>query len=103
VVAGDAEGSLAEGGGVPVARTTAEHQGAEHQGTEQAIERITVALVPKVAGDLQYLLAETGLSKTDLVNRAVSLYRFVQESTAAGREVIIRDKATGEDRIVMFF
>jgi hypothetical protein len=67
------------------------------------IERITVALVPKAAADLQHLLEATGLSKTDLVNRALTLYRFVQESIDADREVIIRDKATGEDRVVMFF
>jgi hypothetical protein len=66
-------------------------------------ERITVALIPKAAADLQYLLGDTGLSKTDLVNRALTLYRFVQESITAGLEVIVRDKATGEDRVVMFF
>jgi hypothetical protein len=71
--------------------------------TTTDIERITVALVPKAAADLQYLLDDTGLSKTDLVNRAISLYKFVEESLAAGREVIVRDKATGEDRVVMFF
>jgi hypothetical protein len=70
--------------------------------TETA-ERITVALVRKAAADLQYLMDSTDLSKTDLVNRALSLYRFFQESTAAGREVIVRDKTTGEDRVVMFF
>jgi hypothetical protein len=89
-MAGEAEGSLARGGSVPAGTTT-------------DTERITVALVPKAATDLQYLLDETGMSKTDLVNRALSLYRFIQESTAAGREVIVRDKSTGEDRIVMFF
>jgi hypothetical protein len=66
-------------------------------------ERITVALVPKAEADLQYLLDKTGLSKTDLVNRSISLYKFVEESTAAGREVLVRDKTTGEDRVVMFF
>jgi hypothetical protein len=71
--------------------------------TTETAERVTVALVPKAAADLQYLVDETGLSKTDIVNRAISLYKFVEESTAAGREVLVRDKATGEDRVVMFF
>jgi hypothetical protein len=71
--------------------------------TTTETERITVALVPKAAADLQYLLDKTGLSKTDLVNRALQLYKFVEESTATGREVIVRDKNTGEDRVVMFF
>ena len=79
--------------GVPGAKAT----------TAADTERITVALVPKAAADLQYLLDSTALSKTDLVNRALSLYRFFQESTAAGREVIVRDKESGQDRVVMFF
>ena len=36
--------------------------------------RITVALIPKVAAELQRLQDGTGLSKTDLVNRAITLY-----------------------------
>jgi hypothetical protein len=72
-------------------------------GTATEVERITVALVPKAVADLQYLVDDTGLSKTDLVNRALSLYKFIQESIAAGREVIVHDKDTGEDRVVMFF
>jgi hypothetical protein len=77
--------------------------GASGSKTATETERITVALVPKAAADLQYLVDNTGLSKTDLVNRALSLYRFVEESTATGREVLVRDKATGEDRVVVFF
>jgi hypothetical protein len=65
-------------------------------------ERITVALIPRSAADLQYLVDATGLSKTDLVNRALQLYKWVEESLAAGQEVTIRDKATGEVQVVKF-
>ena len=65
-------------------------------------DRITVALIPKAGADLQHLLDKTGLSKTDLVNRAISLYEFVDESTRAGREVLIHDKTTGETQAVVF-
>jgi hypothetical protein len=65
-------------------------------------DRITVALIPKAGADLQHLLDKTGLSKTDLVNRAISLYEFVDESTRADREVLIRDKTTGETQAVVF-
>ena len=75
--------------------------GAPGSKTTTDTERITVALVPKAAADLQYLLEQTGLSKTDLVNRALILYKFVEESIAANQEVIVRNKATGEDRVVM--
>ncbi len=68
----------------------------------ETIERITVALIPKAGSDLQHLQDKTGLSKTDLVNRAISLYEFIDERTRAEREVLIRDKATGETQVVVF-
>jgi hypothetical protein len=52
-----------------------------------AVERITVGLIPKVVNELNALQRETGMSKTDLVNRAVSLYAFIHEHLARGDEV----------------
>ena len=54
-------------------------------------DRITVALIPKAAEDLQRLVKSTSLSKTDLVNRAISLYEFINTQACAGRDVLIRD------------
>jgi hypothetical protein len=59
-------------------------------------ERITVALIPKAAEDLQRLQDRTGLSKTDLANRAISLYEFIDAQLSAGRDLLIRDSTTGE-------
>ncbi len=56
-----------------------------------AAERVTVALLPKVSAELALLQERTGLSKTDLVNRAITLYEFTEAQLAAGREVLIRD------------
>jgi hypothetical protein len=53
-------------------------------------QRITVALIPKAAGDLAGTVARTGMSKTDVVNRAVSLYEFIDGEMAAGTELILR-------------
>ena len=63
-------------------------------------DRITVALIPKAAGDLARLQDCTGLSKTDAVNRAISLYEFVNAQSAAGRDLILRDQETGETQLV---
>jgi hypothetical protein len=63
-------------------------------------DRITVALIPKAATDLQSLQDRTGLSKTDLVNRAISLYEFIDEQTKAGQDLLLRDKNTGDTQIV---
>lgn len=68
----------------------------------EVTERITVALLPKVAADLQQLQERTGLSKTDIINRAITLYEFISAQQDAGREVLIRDKKTGETRAILF-
>lgn len=66
-------------------------------------ERITVALIPKAAADLQRLQERSGLSKTDLTNRAISLYEFIDAQLREGREVLIRDPAKKETQIVHLF
>jgi uncharacterized protein (DUF342 family) len=64
-------------------------------------ERITVALVPKVAEELQRLQDRTSLSKTDLANRAITLYEYINDQLSAGKEVLIRDKETGETQGIL--
>ena len=59
-------------------------------------ERITVALIPKAVADLQSLQERTGLSKTDLTNRSISLYEFIDKLIREGREVLIRDPEESE-------
>lgn len=65
-------------------------------------DRVTVALIPKVGEDLKRLEDKTGMSKTDLVNRAITLYQFVEAQLGAGQDFLVRDRATGETRAVMF-
>ncbi len=69
--------------------------------TTTKAERITVALVPKVADELQRLQGRTGLSKTDLTNRAITLYEYISDQLNAGKEVLIRDKKTGETQGIL--
>jgi hypothetical protein len=59
-------------------------------------ERITVALIPKVADILLILQERTNLSKTDLVNRALTLLDFFEAQMDAGRDILIRDNVTQE-------
>lgn len=73
---------------------------AEEAARAQAGERITVALIPKAAADLQRLQDSTNLSKTDITNRAISLYEFIDEQTRAGRDVLVRDNKTGEIQVI---
>lgn len=70
-------------------------------GRQVTLDRITVALIPKSAEDLQALQERTSLSKTDLVNRAITLYEFIDARIRAGRDVLIRDTQTGETQTVI--
>jgi uncharacterized protein (DUF342 family) len=81
-------GSGLEPGGIGVARMPA------------VVDRITVALIPKAAEDLQRLQDRTSLSKTDIANRAITLYEFIDAQMRAGRDVLIRDNETGETQVV---
>lgn len=65
-------------------------------------ERITVGLLPKTATELQKLIKMTGLSKTDIVNRAISLYAFAEEQSNAGHELLRRRSDTGELEVIRF-
>jgi hypothetical protein len=65
-------------------------------------ERIMVALIPKAGQELQQLHGRTGLSMTDIVNRAIALYGFIETQLAAGRRLLIRDESTGETLAVEF-
>jgi hypothetical protein len=63
-------------------------------------ERITVALIAKAAEDLKRTQARTGLTKTDIVNRALSLYEYFDERLAGGNEILLRDKDTGTIELI---
>jgi len=62
-------------------------------------ERITVNLIPKAGQDLQWLQGQTSLSATDIVNRAITLYQFIEAQRSAGHDLLIRDQTTGETQI----
>ncbi|WP_433121952.1 hypothetical protein [Micromonospora sp. CA-246542] len=67
---------------------------------EHVITRITVGIIPKAWTDLQKLIARTRFNRTDVVNRAISIYAMVDENTRNGNELVFRDPKTGKERIV---
>jgi hypothetical protein len=70
--------------------------------TQPIAERITVALIPKAGQDLGRLQDRTKLSKTDLVNRAITLYEFLDAQQASGYDVLLRNRATGDTQTILF-
>ena len=74
---------------------------AEHvEGSQSSGDRITVTLIPNAAQGLRLLQERTSLSKTDLTNRAITLYEFVDDQLRSGHDIIARNQATGETRLV---
>lgn len=69
---------------------------ADEDGKLPVGERITVGLLHRVASELHALNVETGMTKTDLVNRALTLYSFVMKQLDKGNDLLIRDNETGE-------
>ncbi len=66
------------------------------------IDRITVALIRRAAADLQALVDRTGYSKTDIVNRAITMYEFIDAQQKAGKDLLVRDPKTEETELVRF-
>jgi len=64
--------------------------------------RITVVLIPSVADQLRCLQKNTNLSATDLTNRAITSYAFLDEQMRAGNDLMVLDNWTGETRLVRF-
>jgi hypothetical protein len=52
--------------------------------------KVTVPLIPKVVTDLAGTRERRNLTETDIVNRAISLYEFLDEEAASGAEIVLR-------------
>jgi len=63
-------------------------------------KRITVTLIPKAEDDLRRLEERTKLSKTDLANRAITLYEFFDNQIRTGHDMLTRDVRTGTTKLV---
>jgi hypothetical protein len=77
-------------GNTASATAVRQDESAEMGGSRDGSDSITVVLVAKAAADLQITQERSRLSRTDIVNRALSLYEFVDAELKAGAELIIR-------------
>ncbi|WP_411080626.1 hypothetical protein [Streptomyces sp. cmx-18-6] len=55
-------------------------------------ERYSVTLVPPAVDAVNKLTAATGLSKTDVINRAVQVYAFIEERLHGGSDLLLRNQ-----------
>lgn len=64
--------------------------------------QVTVFLLQSVACDLRRLQRRTNWSATDLVNRSITAYEFIDTQFRDGHSLLIRDGRTSETRLVQF-
>ena len=73
------------------------------QSTEEprhpASERYSVTLVPPAVQAVGELTRLTGLSKTDVINRAVQIYAFLEAQRHAGSHVCLERPDGGTERV----
>lgn len=78
-------------GNVPAGAPPGAGSGAARQSKPPAAaDRITVSLVAKALADLERTQDRTAQSKTDIINRAISVYEFIDAELSEGAEIIVR-------------
>lgn len=78
------------------------HEGAAHGDSPGAKERVTVNLTGRGAGALSELVRRTGDSKTDVINRALSVYELIERISGEGGAVFVREHGATELERVRF-
>ncbi|MFD0685389.1 hypothetical protein [Actinomadura fibrosa] len=78
------------------------HENAAHGDPPGAKERVTVNLTGRGAAALSDLVRRTGDSKTDVINRALSVYELVERITDEGGAVFVREHGSAELERVRF-
>ncbi len=65
-------------------------------------EPLRVQLIPRADAALDAAAGLTGHSKTDIINRALQMYAFVEDVLAKGQKVFIADADGGNSSQVDF-
>ena len=60
--------------------------------------KVTVNLIPKAWNAANETTALLGLSRTDVINRALQAYAWLERELAEGSEVIVRSKDGGVEQ-----
>jgi hypothetical protein len=77
--------------------------GGRGNGSNGPLERITVNLTGRASRALDLATELTGDTKTDTVNRALQVYAYMEEITARGGSIYVREAAGTElERLKVF-
>jgi predicted transcriptional regulator len=64
---------------------------------------VSVRLTPKSIRCLDALAQRNGMTKTDVINRALQIYDYIDAEQAEGRQILCRDEAKGEAYVLRWF
>lgn len=60
--------------------------------------KLTVQFTDEMDEVIEELAQTRGLAKTQVLRRAVLLMRYLDEASVAGKELILRDRSTGQEQ-----
>jgi hypothetical protein len=66
-------------------------------------ERVTVNLIPRASQALHEVSDLTGDSKTDTINRALQVYKYLMEIVESGGDIYVREKDSEQFQLVKMF
>lgn len=67
------------------------------------LTRVTINLTQNASDAVDWLASETGDTKTDTINRALMIYRFIEETTRKGGALYVREPGQTElERLKLF-
>jgi len=67
------------------------------------LQRITVNLTPRSAAALELASKITGDTRTDVVNRAIQIYAYLEQVISQGGSVHVRESADAEQQLLKIF
>lgn len=71
--------------------------------SSSSLERVTVNLTLRASRALEETVELTGDSKTDSINRALSVYAYIEKIIADGGAILVQDKDDAEPKQLMIF
>lgn len=78
-------------------------KGAGRSGSGGPLERVTVNLTARASRALELATELTGDTKTDTINRALQIYAFLEQVSAGGGSIYVREAPDAElERLKVF-
>jgi hypothetical protein len=72
-------------------------------GSGGPLERVTVNLIARASRALQRVTDLTGDSKTDIINRALQVYGYLEDVSANGGAIYVRETKDSEPQLLKRF